>query len=185
MKQAAVMIVILAFFTQGCGLNEREKNLRNKQIEINQKEQQLMVWEQRLKMKEQELNSAKQFLDSAQLQVDSTYNPLLIGKWIVQMTCIETTCDGSAIGDTKTEQWDIAYNGKSIMVKAYSGLVLIRVYTGSYHNKILKIVDEKPNSASVISATLNYIDGNRMSGLREIGQKNCKIVYELAMERSK
>ena len=185
MRQATVVIVFLSFVIQGCGLNEREKNLQRKQVEINQKEQQLLVWEQRLKIREQELNNAKQSLDSTQLQIDTAYNPLIIGKWIVKMACIETNCDGSAIGDTKTEQWDISYNGKNIVVKAYSGIVLIRVYTGSYRNKVVKIVDEKPNSGVLISATLNYIGENRMDGLREISQKDCKIVYQLVMERAK
>jgi len=185
MKQATVILILLAFFIQGCGLNEREKSLQKKQVELSQKEQQLLIWEQRLKIREQELNNAKQYLDSAKQQIDTTYNPLLIGSWTVKMTCTETTCDGSAIGDTKTERWEIADNGKNIIVKAYSGIVLIRVYTGSYKNKVVRITDEKPNSGVLISATLNYISDTRMDGLREINQKDCKIVYGLVMERAK
>jgi hypothetical protein len=185
MKQTAIMVVILALSLQGCGLSEREKNLQKQQMEINQKEQQLVVWEQRLKMREQELNNAKQVLDSAHLQADTAYNPLIIGKWVAKMTCVKTSCDGSAIGDTKTEQWDIRYNGEEVLVKAYSGPVLIRVYSGSYRNKVLKISEEKRNSEALISANLNFIDSNRMDGLREISQKDCKIVYELTLEKSK
>ena len=185
MKQTAIMIVILALSLQGCCLSEREKNLQKQQMEINQKERQLFVWEQRLKMREQELNNARQVLDSSHLQVDTAHNPLIIGKWVAKMICAKTSCDGSAIGDTKTEQWDIRYNGQDVLVKAYSGAVLIRVYTGSYRNKVLKIVDEKPNSEALISASLNFIDSTRMDGLREISQKDCKIVYELTLEKSK
>jgi hypothetical protein len=182
MKQTAILIIIIALSLPGCGPSQHEKNLQKEQLEIKQKEQQLFVWEQRLKMREQELNNAKQVLDS--VQFDTANNPLIIGKWIVKMTCAQTTCDGSAIGDTKTEQWDIQYNGENVVVKAYSGPVLIRVYTGSYQNKVLKIVDEKPNSKALISANLNFINGNRMDGLREISQKDCKIVYELSLEKS-
>lgn len=185
MKLTAILVIILAISLQGCGLNEREKNLQKQQKEINQKEQQLLAWEQRLKMREQELNNAKQVLDSAQIQIDTAYNALLAGKWIVKMTCIETNCDGSALGDTKTEQWDISYKNNNIVVKAYSGVVLIRIYIGTYNNKILKIADEKPNAQASISASLNFINGSRMDGLREISQKDCKIVYALTLEKSK
>lgn len=119
MKQATILFILLALTIQGCGLNEREKNLQKQQMELNKKGQELLVWEQRLKMREQELNNTKQILDSAQVQIDTVYNSLLTGRWIVKMTCTETTCDGSAIGDTKTEQWDISYNGKNIVVKAF------------------------------------------------------------------
>ena len=185
MKQATILFILLALTIQGCGLNEREKNLQKQQMELNKKGQELLVWEQRLKMREQELNNTKQILDSAQVQIDTVYNSLLTGRWIVKMTCTETTCDGSAIGDTKTEQWDISYNGKNIVVKAYSGLVLIRVYTGSYKNKILEIVDEKPSSEVFITAKLKFLNGSRMDGFREINQKSCKIIYELSLEKSK
>jgi len=184
-KQTAVFIIILGITLQSCGLNEREKNLKKQQLEINQKEQQLLVWEQRLKLREQELDNAKHVLESAQMQIDTAINPLLVGKWIVKMTCAETSCDGSAIGDTKTEQWDIQYSGKNLVVNAYSGLVLVRVYTGSYQNKVLRIVDEKPNSQALITANINFINGNKMDGLREISQKDCKIIYQLNMDRSK
>jgi hypothetical protein len=184
MKQTAILIIFIPFLLHGCGPSEHEKNLQKEQLEIKQKEQQLFAWEQRLKIREQELNNTKQVLDSAQLHVDTAYNPLIIGKWIVKMTCTQTTCDGSAIGDMKTEQWDIQYNGENVVVKAYSGPVLIRVYTGSYKNKVLRIVDEKPNTKALISANLNFINGNRMDGLREISQKDCKIVYELTLEKS-
>ncbi|MEJ7556817.1 MAG: hypothetical protein WKF66_00815 [Pedobacter sp.] len=185
MKQPAILIVILALSLQGCGQSEREKNLQEQQMEINKKEQQLFVWEQRLKLREQELNAARHVLDSSHLQIDTAYNPLITGKWVAKMICTKTSCDGSAIGDTKTEQWDISYNGEEVVVKAYSGPVLIRVYTGSYKNKVLKIVDEKPNLEALISANLNFIDSTRMDGLREISQKDCKIIYELTLEKSK
>ena len=187
MKQYSIVLFISLIFLQGCGLSEREKNLKKLQQEIAQKEQSLLAWEQRLKLKEESLDQAKQLIDSARLQGDSTfvYNPALSGKWTVKMTCTETTCEGSALGDTKTEQWDISYNKNTIVVKAYSGPVLIRVYVGGYKDNQLKIIDERPNVDVSFKAALNFINDKRMDGTREIQQKDCKIVYALTAEKSK
>jgi hypothetical protein len=187
MRQISFFVFILLISLQGCGLDEREKNLRKLQKETAEKEQALLAWEQRLKLKEEALDNVKQSLDSAKLLGDSTlvYNPALNGKWTVKMTCTETTCEGSALGDTKTEQWDISYNKNTIVVKAYSGPVLIRVYVGGYKDNQLKIIDERPNVDVSFKAALNFINDKRMDGTREIQQKDCKIVYALTAEKSK
>ncbi|WP_316810985.1 hypothetical protein [Pedobacter heparinus] len=180
MKPILISLFLLIVFLQSCGLNEREKRTA-------QKEQELLAWEQRLKVKEQELDNIKHSLDSAKKQIDSVSmdNPAIIGKWSVKMSCTETSCEGSALGDTKTEQWEMTYRDNHIIVKAYSGLVLIREYVGSYHNNVLKIVEEKPNSDALISATLNFLGEGRMDGAREIAQKDCKIVYALNAKKIK
>ena len=187
MKPIYIPLFILVVFLQSCGLNEREKNLKKLQQETAQKEQQLLAWEQRLKLKEQELDHIKQSLDSARKQIDSVgiNNPAIVGKWTVKMSCTETTCEGSALGDTKTERWEMSYKENNVIVKAYSGLVLIRVYVGSYKNNVLKIVDEKPNAGALIGATLNFVAEDRMEGTREIRQKDCKIVYALNARKVK
>ncbi|ACU03473.1 MULTISPECIES: hypothetical protein [Pedobacter] len=180
MKPIYIPLFFLAICLQSCGLNEREKKAA-------QKEQELLAWEQRLKIKEQDLDNIKHALDSAKKQIDSvsTDNPAIIGKWSVKMSCTETSCEGSALGDTKTEQWEMSYKENHIVVKAYSGLVLTRVYTGSYKDNVLKIVEEKPNSDALISATLNFLAEGRMDGSREIVQKDCKIVYALNAKKLK
>lgn len=187
MKPISISFFLLIIFLQSCGLNEREKNLKKLRQEITRKEQQLLAWEKRLKLKERELHNTKQSLDSAKKQIDSVTmsNPAIIGKWIVKMSCTETTCEGSALGDTKTEQWEMSYKRNNVVVKAYSGLVLIREYVGTYKNNVLKIVEEKPNSAALIGATLNFINEGRMDGSREIRQKDCKIVYALNARKLK
>jgi hypothetical protein len=187
MKRILIPIFFLVIFLQGCGLNEREKNLKKQQQETARKEQQLLAWEQRLKLKEQELDGIRLSLDSAKRQIGSITagNPAIIGKWTVKMSCIETSCEGSALGDTKTEQWIMSYKDNNVIVNAYSGLVLIRVYIGSYNNNVLKIADEKPNSGALISATLNLINEERMDGSREIKQKDCRIVYALSARKVK
>ncbi|SDL12505.1 hypothetical protein SAMN04487898_11568 [Pedobacter sp. ok626] len=187
MKPISILLLIMIVFLQSCGLNDREKKLKQQQEEIVKKEQQLMLWEQQLKTKEQKLETEKVSLDSVKKQIDTTsvYNPAITGKWSVKMSCTETSCDGSAIGDTKTEQWYISYNQNTVMVRAYSGAVLLRVYVGTYMNNTLKIIDEKPNPDALIGATLNFIVDGRMDGTREIRQKECKIVYVLSAKKLK
>lgn len=187
MKSVSILLLMMIVFLQSCGLNEREKKLKLQQEEIVKKEQQLIVWEQQLKIKEQELEREKESFDSVKNHLDSgsVYNPAIMGKWNVRMSCTETSCDGSAIGDTKTEQWHISYNQNTFTVRAYSGTVLIRVYVGTYKNNTLKIVDEKPNADALIGATLNFITEGRMDGIREIRQKSCKIVYVLNARKLK
>jgi chromosome segregation ATPase len=187
MKQILIPLFFLIVFLQSCGLNEREKNLKKLQQQTVQKEQELLAWEQRLKLREQELDQEKQSLDSAKKQIDSVEmdNPAIIGKWSIKMVCTETSCEGSALGDTKTEQWEMSYHENNIIVKAYSGVVLTRTYVGSYKNNILKIVEEHPSSGAIISATLNFLNEGRIEGIREIGQKDCRIVYTLNARKLK
>lgn len=186
MRKISILLFTLIVVLQSCGLSEREKKIKEQQEEIVKKEQQLILWEQRLKMKEQQLEYTRQSLDSAKKQIDSVgeKNPLVTGKWTIKMSCIETTCEGSALGDTKIEQWNFSYNGNTVVVKAYSGKVLTRIYVGSYKDNILHIVDEQQNAGVMISAVLK-IANDRMDGKREIVQKDCKIVYSLTAEKLK
>jgi len=92
----------------GCGLREREDALNKKMSEVAQKEQKLLFQEKTLQLKEEELNQRQRLLDSTsnKITVDSlpVFYPQLPGTWLVKMSCKETTCPGSAVGDTKTEQ---------------------------------------------------------------------------------
>lgn len=187
MKHTSILLFVLIFLLQGCGPNEREERLKKRELASAQKEQQLLEWEQKLKLKEQELDHTQQSLDSAKKEIDSAdaYNPAIVGKWMVKMICTETTCDGSALGDTKTELWDINYKGNQVVVNAYSGKVLVRVYEGGYSNNVLKITDEKVNADVSITALLNFVNEKRIEGKREIVQTGCKIVYALTVERAK
>lgn len=175
------------FILQSCGLNEREKKLKQALKENARKEQQLLKWEQQLKVRENQLEQAKMTVDSVNGHADSAgvINPALKGKWTVKMTCTETTCEGSALGDSKTEQWVISYKQNTVLVKAYSGPVLTRVYIGSFEDEVLKVTDENPNTSSAIGVSLSFKSERRMEGKREIQQKDCKIIYSLDAERAK
>lgn len=172
--------MISLVFLQGCGISEREKNLKKAQQEMVRKEQQLLKWEQRLKIREMALEEANSDADTT-----LSHHPEISGRWAVKMTCIETNCEGSALGDTKTEQWVVSFKGNAVVVKAYSGVVLTRVYIGAYENEVLKVADDNPGTDAVISADLNFSTLKRVEGTREVKQKDCKITYSISAERAK
>ena len=176
-----ISMLPLLFLLQSCGLKEREQNLTRREKEIAQKQTDLLLKEQQLAQKEKDLAAKELSLDSTRRQIDSVniYNADLIGKWSVKMNCTETTCEGSAIGDTKSEQWEINYNpDHSVTVKAFAGKNLSRIYTGYYKTTGLHLVDE-----NTIHVTLSLKSKDKMEGIREILQPNCKIIYSISAEK--
>lgn len=171
----------------GCGSGQ---NMEDNQLAEGylKKEQELLAWENRLKLKDQELKIREQRLDSIEIKKDTlgTYNAKLIGNWSVRMRCTETTCAGSAIGDTKTEQWNISYENNKVVVKASSNKVPIRTYKGIFKDNNLKLTAlQSGDSETIITITLREVSDKRMEGTREIYQAGiCKIIYALEIERS-
>jgi hypothetical protein len=102
----------------GCGLREREAKLAAREQAVEQRSHQLDARELTLMQREEELSKKLQVLDSQARDTAMLYEPLLIGKWNVRMTCTETSCPGSAVGDIKTESWVISYEGNYLEAKA-------------------------------------------------------------------
>ena len=127
--------------------------------------------------------------DSLQKQADTvgTYNPNLEGNWSITMQCIETSCEGSAIGDTKTEQWNIAYQNNKVVVNATSNKKLIRTYTGIFKENTLELTAQQPLDTEThmdVMLTPHPTTANLMEGRRVINQGGkCKIVYSLKAEK--
>lgn len=178
-----VVLLILMVGISGCGLAEREKRLKDHEARLLQKEQELLAKEQLLLQKETSLNALEQTLDSNKKIWDTVgvYEPALVGDWAVTMTCTETSCEGSAIGDKKTERWVIFYENASVKVNAYSGKNLTRTYLGLYKNNQLSLKVPDDTQGTVISVQMRPATDkqNKFIGKREIQQPNCKIVYEL------
>lgn len=184
MKQR-ICLLLFTITLCGCGMRQREEALNKREAAINEREQTLVLKEKSLQLKEEELMAQKAQMDSTVL-VDTTYiiNPALTGKWDVKMTCTETTCSGSAVGDVKNEQWEISYQGNKLIAKAMANDQLVRVYTGFYTGNTIELVEDV-NSAIVPSLTkmivrLRLKDDAKLEGEREIiREKNCKVVYAL------
>lgn len=189
MKWFALFLFSFLFFCSGCDLRKREEELQKREAALNQKEQEIFLKEKTLQLKEQELVKREQKIDTIQKE-DSThlYNALLIGVWQVKMTCTETTCAGSAVGDTKTEQWTISYQGNTIIAKAMDGEKLVRVYTGFYTGNTVELVEDRegislqPDIKMVVR--LQLVNETTMDGQRDIvRQDDCKVVYALQLKK--
>jgi hypothetical protein len=185
MKSLTLIILVFAAALQSCGDKEREAQLSKREQLTAEKEQSLMQWEQRLTLLENELEEKlrKQQQDSTSV-TDSLQALPVIGKWNVKMRCTETNCSGSAIGDSKTETWEIAYQNKGVVVSSYTRNELSRIYNGTFTPARLDVTNGKPGSESVIRVLLELKDG-KMEGTREVERTNCKIRYVLTLERQK
>lgn len=185
--------ILFCGLLQGCDFDQREKELQQKAAELQQREQALQLREATLRLKEEALAERTRALDSAVL--DSTardsafvYNPRLVGTWAVQMTCTETTCPGSAVGDTKAEHWELSYQDNDIVARAKVGKELIRVYRGVYTGNTLELVENREATAAQPAARmivrLRLVSDRLMEGEREIARADdCKIIYALQMNK--
>jgi hypothetical protein len=186
------LIIILLFFStlfSGCNLRERELNVEKKEAELMQKEQELNLLAKTLQIKEEELIKREKRLDSTSLS-DTTgvYNSALVGKWLVRMTCTETTCTGSAVGDVKNEQWNISYQNNNIIATAMDAGKIVRVYSGIYTGNTVELVEDRQSTASQpatkMIVRLRVTNDNTLEGQREIVRENgCKIIYALQMSK--
>ena len=170
-------------------MRKREESLQQKEAALNEKEQQLLLKEKTLQLQQEELDKRKLALDSA-LVADTTakINPALVGTWNAQMTCTETSCPGSAVGDTKTETWEISYQGNNVIAKAKVNEELVRVYSGIYTGNTLELVETVDNavqSTTKIVVRLTVASDSRLEGQREIERLNekCKIIYALTLDK--
>jgi hypothetical protein len=105
------------------------------------------------------------------------------------MTCTEATCAGSAVGDTKNEQWDISYQANQLVAKAMAGDKLARVYSGFFNDGTVQLKASSDTSASQpaarINITLRITDSTAMQGEREIVRNDCRVLYTLQLEKQK
>ena len=177
-------------FFSSCSLREREKELERRTTELNEKEQQLLLKEQTLKLKEDELAIKESRLDSTghfNTDSDTTQtNPMYFGNWHVRMDCIETNCTGSAVGDSKIEQWTIDSAENGVIVRARVGTHLVRVYSGRQQGGYLQLSSEESRTAggNVKMLVRLQLSGEDVEGRREITRPGeCRIVYRLDLKR--
>lgn len=162
-------------------LQAREDSLVKRTAELNAKEQELALREATLQQRVQAMDSLAQ-TDTVQTNI-----PAVNGTWNVQMTCTEATCTGSAVGDTKTESWTFDLQGSTIIARAMASNQLVRVYSGTYQDGMIRLTDEQANAASAANARMNVrlkpVSPSRMEGEREIiRENNCRIVYALQLD---
>ncbi|CAG5074712.1 hypothetical protein DYBT9623_05400 [Dyadobacter sp. CECT 9623] len=185
MKRWTLFFLVFTAFTQGCGYKEKEQKLAQREAQIASTEQKLMEWQQQLTLLEKELleKKKKQQQDST-VTTDSIQAQAITGKWVVKMRCTETSCSGSAIGDSKTETWEISYQNNALVVNAFTGSELSRIYNGSFSQMRLEASNGQPGSESVMRVRLELKD-KKLEGTREVDRTDCKIRYSLTAERQK
>jgi hypothetical protein len=172
-----------------CTTGDRQEQLELKEQQLTQKEQQLLDLDQKLKIKERELSQWELQLDSLKKQGDTVGmdNPQLIGSWLVTMQCTETTCDDYAVGDTKTEHWNIDYLNNKFVAKAISNNKVIRTYSGLFQNNSLELsAVPHPDGNIKINVALAPHPANKdlMEGQRVIERGNhCRVVFSLKFEK--
>ena len=181
--------MLIMLFASGCGLREREEALLKKEKDLFEREQQLVLKEKALDLREGELLKPGLQTDSLPPDSNRVVNQQLVGQWKVKMTCTETSCTGSALGDSQTQLWDFSYQDNNIIVKALTDEKLDRVYAGSYNGKEIRLMndvdDALPKAATRIFVRLSLTKGNEMEGQREIIRPDCKIVYKLELSKQK
>lgn len=189
MRWIYFVFILMVIFISSCGLREREKAVQRKEAALTSKEQELLLREEALRQKEEALAQKEQRSDSIPPDSAFTYNSEITGLWNVRMVCIETTCPGSAIGDIKSETWDLAYENNQVIAKAMTDNTVVRTYTGTYSNNLLELrenVELSSNSpATEIIVRLTLLNNHALEGQRQIIRGgDCRIVYSLQLEKS-
>lgn len=193
------LVIMLALNLTSCSIREREKEIERKTMEINQREQELLFREKSLALKEEELLRRESAFDSLHkrdsaivdsLQGDSItrVNPRVAGTWSVKMTCTETSCSGSAIGDTRNEQWEITIQDDAIIARAMSNNKLVRTYTGNSRGGLIYLTTQQEaldtEQAVRMIVRLQETRNNEMEGRREIIRTDeCRILYKLELKK--
>lgn len=195
MKLHLITCLFLLFLTTACNDAQKQRNLKMKEAELNTKEQDLVLREKTLQMKEQVLN--ERFKKAGNLrskdslkngQDSTTTNPELAGTWAVKMTCTETSCPASAVGDIKTEHWNLSYQGNLLVAKVIDKNKLSRIYRGEFNANSAVMTEYRdianPATDSKMTVRLNFLNNKYMEGQREIiMEDDCRIIYTLQMNK--
>ena len=205
MSLTAFILSFAILLLSSCADRQRKDQLDTREASLNQKEQELLLMEKDLQLKEQKLLEMQVRFDSLQrkdtFQISDTSRttdtarvidttaiiPSVAGLWSVKMTCIETTCSVSAVGDTKIEQWEISYHNDHLVARVMTQDQLTRIYTGTINQKTIELADniDKTSSqaATRIVIRLRMIDDSNMEGQRELIREDCKVIYSLQMQK--
>jgi len=194
MRWISGLLFLIPLLFSGCGIRDRETSVQKKEAELALKEQELLEKEQNLQLKEVALANREQQIAEAQQPYSTTQQPAdsislaLTGKWNARMTCTATTCTGSAIGDTKTETWELNYQNSQLVAQAMTGENLIRTYTGAFSNNTLELtenVEPSPSApATKMVVRLTWLNPTTLEGQREIIRTgDCRIVYALQLNK--
>lgn len=180
------LLLIAAFIAPGCDFKQREKAIKMKEEALQMKEQELNEREHTIQMAEADL-AKKQQPDTTKRDSSFLYTQAIVGTWQVRMVCMQTTCDGSAIGDTKIEAWTFSYENNQVVARAMANDKLVRIYTGKVLNDGLELIENIESSpsepATKIVVRVKKTNEKTMEGQREIVRVGCRILYALQLNK--
>ena len=188
-----ILLPFILLVLSGCQNQELERQLQKREADLNHREQELLLRENAVALREQNLAKEKQVLDSTSQTVPAADTALvrrLPGSWVTRMNCIETDCPGSALGDSKNEQWEISYEQDAVLVRASANNKVVRVYTGKINGSVLELTAQHSENDALTNAAitvqLQASSDRHLEGRREINKSdpdNCRIVYALELTR--
>jgi hypothetical protein len=186
MKRWTIYCFVGLVIFPACNITERERAVEKKEQELAFKEQQLNVRELALQQAEAAF-AARQHVDSSFADSVYLYQQNIAGAWATKMTCTETTCPGSAVGDTKNETWTFSFENNKITARASVAENIARVYTGKVVNDGLELVENIDSTATApatkLLVSIKKQDDKLMEGQRQIIRADCRIVYSLQLSR--
>lgn len=179
-----IYLLLFSLIMLSCN-NQDAKDMEERGVALDKLRDSLLVKERQLDLKAQELEKREQMLDSTTTNApEGIINPNLTGKWQVKMTCVETNCTGSAIGDVRNEQWNLSYRNDLFIVEGLTNGVVNTLYTGLYNGSELQLNADNTAAGTVISIVLTPAEGGTMTGRREVTQAGgCKIFYRLNLTK--
>ncbi|WP_207423326.1 hypothetical protein [Desertivirga brevis] len=179
-----VFTLLLTFLLFSCGTDTKLKAVQDSLAIKNRHIDSLNI---QLKLKDDTIAFIKNSLDTTKITEDSAavYKAELVGRWAVNMQCIETSCEGSAIGDVKNEQWEISYEGAVLVAKAFNNKEVTRIYKGAFSNEHIELKSIEPTGNTQMIVTLQQRkDEGTLEGVREIIKANdCRIRYSIKLAK--
>lgn len=187
MKWIFLLSGIMIF--SSCDLHKREVEINKRLEEISRREQELSIKEQTLELKEMQLSEQQKKLDSTTNIVNDSLlreHIKIQGIWRVDMQCTETNCAGSAVGDIKTEKWNIKVENNDVTINARSNKSVVMAYSGSFVGNVIKLTvgQDTTEGNARIDVSLQKISEKEMTGERQVLQASgCIIVYSLRLKK--
>ena len=186
MQRFFLKTVLASFFLipllSSCGLEQRERELKAKEEALAKKEQELDLRQQAIRDKEAEM-----LRNDSSINKIAVRNDTLTGVWNIDMTCTESSCPGSAVGDSKKEKWDINYQGQHLVARAISGDQVTRIYTGIFTGNTIELVEQRPVSgaepATKMVVRVYFKSPTTLEGHREIIRSDCRVMYSVKAEK--
>lgn len=181
MKSLSFLLFSIFIFSS-CGVEQKQRELQSKEEALDKREQELNLRQKTILATEAELlrkdSSANSF---------AVINDTLPGTWEVQMVCTESSCPGSAVGDTKKEVWVMNYQGNHLVARTKTGDQVTRVYTGIYTGHTIELVEFRastPNEpATTMVVRLFFKNGTTLEGHREIIREDCRVMYSVKADK--